>query len=144
MTVHHCNLGTWWQPYGWTARWSPLCPPTASCVVKRQQTDGSRIEVACPSSVVLYNRYMGGVDRNDQLRQYYHIRNRGRKYYRYILWFLFETCVANSFILYRNFCTSHQPHARKLKTYLDFRLQLHKEFVGDYCSCHWLGRPASG
>ena len=105
---------------------------------------GSTIEVACPSSVVLYNRYMGGVDCNDQLRQYYHVRSRGRKYYRYIFCFLFETCVANSFILYRYFCTSNQPHAQKLKTYLDFRLQLHKELVGDYCSRRRLGHPASG
>ena len=65
-------------------------------------------------------------------------------YYMYIFWHLFETCVANSFILYRHFCTSHQPHAQKLKTYLDFRLQLHNELVGNYCSRRRLGRPASG
>ena len=60
-------------------------------------------------------------------------------YYRYIFRFLFETYVANSFILYRHFCTSHQPHAWKLKTYLDICLQLHKELVRDYCSCSRLG-----
>jgi len=137
-------VATLWLDSKVVTTMSTNCQPKEMGTVKRRQRDGSRIDVACPSAVVLYNRYMGGVDRNDQMRQYYHVRSRGRKYYRYIFWFLFETCVANSFILYRHFCTSHQPQTRKLKTYLDFRLQLYKELVGHYCSRRRPGRPAAG
>ena len=39
------------------------------------------MDVECPEFMVLYNRYMGGVDRNDQLRKYYHVSLKGRKFY---------------------------------------------------------------
>ena len=45
---------------------------------------------------------MGGVDRNDQLRQYYAIWMKGRKYYKYIWWFLFDVAVTNAYILCKN------------------------------------------
>ena len=89
-------VATLWLDSKVVTTMSTNCQPKEMGTVKRRQRDGSRIEVACPSAVVLYNRYMGGVDRNDQIRQYYHVRSRGRKYYRYIFWFLFETCVANA------------------------------------------------
>ena len=39
--------------------------------VLRRQKDGSRKEVPCPIACVEYNKYMGGVDRGDQLRRYH-------------------------------------------------------------------------
>jgi len=48
--------------------------PTSEVQVLRKNKDGSRAAVRCPPAVALYNRYMGGVDRNDQLRGYYHVR----------------------------------------------------------------------
>ena len=40
----------------------------------RKQWDGSSIPFKSPQSVVLYNKNMGGVDNNNQLRGYYHVR----------------------------------------------------------------------
>ena len=45
--------------------------PTARASVLRQQKDGTRMSVACPESVILYNQSMGGVDRGDQLLGYH-------------------------------------------------------------------------
>ena len=42
---------------------------------------------------------MGGVDRGDQLRGYYHVRLKCVKNYKYIFWFLFEVAVTNAYIL---------------------------------------------
>ena len=42
--------------------------------VIRTQKDGSRNEYSSPKSISLCNMYMGGVDLNDQLRGYYHVR----------------------------------------------------------------------
>ena len=115
--------------------------PHATGVVQRRLKDGSRANVECPEALVLYNKYMGGVDHNDQLRKYYHVPLKSRKFYRYIFWFLFEVSVTNSYILYSNFCT--HPNL-PLNTLVKFRLQLFRELVGDYCSRKRAGQPLSG
>ena len=97
-------------------------------VVQRRQHNGSKVDVRCPSAVAKYGRYMGGVDRNDQLRQYYQVRTKCHKFYKYIFWFLFEAAQANSYILHSNFTSAtHQL----LK---EFKLELAKGLVGDFHS----------
>ena len=41
---------------------------------QRRQRDGLKASVQCPDTVVLYNRYMAGVGKGDQFRQYYCVR----------------------------------------------------------------------
>ena len=103
--------------------------PSATGTVKRKQKDGTRIAVPCPEVVMSYNHNMGAVDRGDQLRGYYHCRTKSRKYYKYIYHFLFEVGTTNGYILYKNFHPS--PMYKTLK---QFRLQLARQLIGDYCS----------
>ena len=49
--------------------------------VRRKLRTGQLIEVPSPGSIVAYNKHMGGVDRNDQVRKYYHVRTKCRKSY---------------------------------------------------------------
>ena len=49
--------------HGWTKRLSLSCPLV---VIQRKGKDGSRMEVTCPDSVILYGKHNGGVDRGDQ------------------------------------------------------------------------------
>ena len=44
--------------------------------VQRRMEDGSVTNFSCPLAVTEYNKYMymGGVDKSDQLRGYYHVR----------------------------------------------------------------------
>ena len=63
--------------------------------------------VDCPSSIVAYHKYMGWVDRGDQLRSYYHVRLKSRKFYKYVFWFLFDVVVMNSYILSRYTITTN-------------------------------------
>ncbi len=77
---------------------STNCNPTETMHVQRRQKDGSRLSIQCPSSISLYNTYMGGVDHNDQLHGYYSVRTKGKKCYRYIWWFLFDVAVTNMYI----------------------------------------------
>lgn len=85
---------------------------------------------------------MGGVDRNDQTRQYYHGRLKGRKYYNYIFWFGFEVSIANAYILYIRYsiATDRDPG---IKSILDFRLKLAKELIGTYNSRKRPGRKST-
>ena len=108
--------------------------PSSSGVVLRRQKDGSRIEVPCPEAVINYNKYMGGVDRGDQNRVYYSCRMKSRKFYKYIFLFLLDVAITNSYILHKHY--SPTP----IKTVKEFRLQLARELLGDYCSRHRPGR----
>ena len=109
--------------------------PSAVGIVLRRQKDGSRVSVCCPQSVILYNECMGAVDHGDQLRGYYSCRTKSRKFYIYIYHFLLNVTITNGFILYKHF-----HHAPKYKTIKEFRLQLARELIGDYCSRRKPGR----
>ena len=87
------------------------------------------------SHLHMNNKYMGGVDHNDQLRGYYHVRLKCRKYYKYIMWFLFDVAITNSYIL----CKLHTD--LKYNNIKDFRVDLAKELIGDYFSRKRPGRP---
>ena len=110
-------------------------PQQQSSVLRRLQ-DGSRTNIPCPEALELYNMHMGGVDKNDQLRQYYHVRLKSRKFYRYIFWFLFEVCMANTYILHQHYSgAARQP----LK---EFRLEVARGLIGDYNSRKRAGRSS--
>ena len=113
--------------------------PTVRTEVHRKNKDGSRAVVPCPESVELYNRYMGGVDRNDQLRGYYNVRLKCRKFYKYIFWFLFDVSVTNSYIVFRQYVRNPDKCVSDLKT---FRVELASSLIADYCSRKRPGRPS--
>ena len=104
----------------------------------RRQKDGSRIPLPCPQSIISYNEKMGGVDRGDQLRGYYCCHTKSRKFYKYIFYFLLDVVITNSFILYKEYAAD-PVH----KTVKEFRLQLARELIGEYCSRRRAGRRGS-
>ena len=74
--------------------------PSSRGTVTRKQKDGNSIKVPCPESIILYNRFMGGVDHGDQLRGYYTCRTKSRKFYKYIyiIFFLLDVAITNVYI----------------------------------------------
>ena len=114
---------------------STNCQPSSSGSVLRKQKDVSCVHVPCPESIISYNKFMGGVDRGDQLRGYYRCRSKSRKFYKYVFYFLLDMAITNAFILMKNF-TSSCP----FKDFKSFRLQLAKELIGEYCSRRRQGR----
>ena len=113
------------------------CQPSSSGTVSRKQRDGTSTEVPCPESIISYNKFMGGVDRGDQLRGYYRCRSKSRKFYKYIFFFLFDVAITNTYLLLK---TSDSCPFRNFKS---FRLKLAKEMIGDYCSRRRRGRGGS-
>ena len=89
-----------------------------STTVQRKERDGSAQMIPCPPNVVAYNKYMGGVDRSDQLWHYYRVRCKTRKFYRYIFWLLFDSSVVNAFILTKGYSptTARQISSGALRT----------------------------
>ena len=98
---------------------STLAQTDVTHTAQRKQKDGSKVSVQCTDAVVLYNKYMAGVDKGHQHRQYYQVST---KYYRYIFWFLFEVSITNYLPL------SHQRH-------IAFCLKLADQLVGNYNNC---------
>ena len=96
--------------------------------------NGTRTTIPCPSFVTTYNKYMGGVDRNDQLRQHYSVRLKGRKCYKYVWWFMFDVAITNAYIVCKNHTCLSVP------TLKNFRIILARELIGTYSSRKRRGR----
>ncbi len=86
--------------------------PTENNTVLRRQRDGTKKYFSCPLATAAYNRYMGGVDRGDQIRGYYSTKLKCRKFYKFIVNFLVGVALSNSFILHRH-CHSNQSISLK-------------------------------
>ena len=119
---------------------STLAQADATHTAQRRQRDGLRVSVQCPDAVVLYNQFMAGVDKGDQYRQYYRVRTKCIKNYKYIFWFLFDVAITNSYILSTFTPTCAPVSHQRLKAY---RMKLAEELVGRYHSRKKLGRPRS-
>lgn len=112
--------------------------PTATSSVVRKSRDGTTATYSCPNSVALYNKNMGGVDRSDQLRGYYHVRYKCRKYYKYVFWFLLDLAITNAYVL------SQLNPDNRVRHVKDFRASLAKELIGTYFGKKRAGRPSIG
>ena len=115
---------------------STMTPAQAATTVERRQPDGSVMEVQCPQAVATYNAHMGGVDKGDQLRNYYKVRLKCMKNYKYIFWFLFDVSITNAYIL-----SSFVPSTTAMHTLKQFRLTLASQLIDTYCSRKRAGRP---
>ena len=54
-----------------------------------------------PDAIIAYNKYMGFVDRSDQLLQYLAMRRRTLKWYKKVMFHLFDLCNVQAHILYK-------------------------------------------
>jgi hypothetical protein len=61
-------------------------------------------EIKKPPAITYYNMYMGAVDLFDQYRSYIGLDFRSNKYWHPLMWFIFETALVNSWILYKTTC----------------------------------------
>ena len=125
----YLSLNSVWQDTKHVVILSTQHDPMAETSVRRKKGDGSIIDVRCPQAIVEYNCHMGGVDLGDQYRGYYQVRMKSRKFYKYIFWFLFEICILNSSILHR-----YSPYIGRNLTYLEYRIELAQQLIGNYCS----------
>ena len=113
---------------------STKCQPLSCATVSRKQWDETSLEVPCPeTTILLYNKFMGGVDHGDQLRGYYRCRSRSRKFYKHIFFFLLDVAITNAYIPMKS---SGRPWISNPFNYSSQRSSL----AGEYCVCHCWGR----
>ena len=109
---------------------------TSSCTVSRKKKDGSSLSLSCPTAIANYDAKMGGVDRNDQLRGYYNIAIKSRKYYKYLFYAALDVAITDTFIMSKFFPTLAKKNLK------EFCVQLANELMGTYNSRKRRGRPS--
>lgn len=100
--------------------------PVGNDTVGRRQRDGTVIQVPSAPVVKTYNKNMGGVDLNDQMRGYYMAGRKSKKWWRCLMWFFVDVAIVNAYILEKL-----SPHHRS-RTQLAFRLDLVKSLIGNF------------
>ena len=101
--------------------------PVGDQTVKRK-CDGTVIQVPTVPAAISYNKNMGGVDLNDQQRNYYAVGRKSRKWWRYLLWFLVDVSIVNAHIL------ESEAENHRTRPQLQFRVELAKKLVGEFSS----------
>jgi len=79
-----------------------------------------------PKMITDYNKYMGGVDRMDQMLVYYSIGRKTIKWYKRIFWRIIDLTLVNAYVLY-SIC-----HPDRMMKHKAFRLQLADKLVEEY------------
>ncbi|KAL4083594.1 hypothetical protein QTP88_028910 [Uroleucon formosanum] len=100
-------------------------------IVHRKNSRGEKIAISCPSSIADYNRYMGGVDKFDQYMAAYSICQKSRRWWVKLFYYLLDTSIVNSFLMYKKSCNRHK---RKYMSHLEFRSTLANELISNYSS----------
>ena len=119
-----------WQDSKPVTACSTFCQTTPLDKVDRKLKNGEKKTFPCPNTITTYNRFMGGVDKNDQLRQYYHVRLKSNKYYKYLFWMMFDVAITNALITARsNPCLQKQTQSVK-----SLRTAFSHELLNGYCS----------
>ena len=114
------------------------CPGDILPLVKKKKKDGTLENVPCPDIIREYNAYMGGVDRNDQMKSYYTIPCAGKKWWMRIFLDILDRAIHNSNILHNE---SPNHSRQSLKT---FRINLAQSLIGDFSSRRRTGNPPFG
>jgi Transposase IS4 len=94
--------------------WYPAKPNEAGAIngkIKR--------EVPIPPAIHFYNQNMGGVDTFDQYRSYIKLELKSNKFWHPMMWFVFESALVNSWILYKS--TMQQAGLECEYTHFTFR-----------------------
>ena len=121
-------VATMWKDKRFVHFLSTQSNPTGDETVNRKQRDGTIIQVPSVPVVRSYNQNMGGVDLHDQLRGYYAVGTKSRKWWRYLFWFCVDVSIVNAFILEKK-ALNHWTRGQ-----LEFRTELAHDLLGDFSS----------
>ena len=125
----------WWRQYGETGGWCTSCRPTQ--ILAQQQLYRGRIELVpatqCTAQKMLLittNSWVGLIMLTNSATT---TTCGPKKFYRYLVWFAFDCCIVNSFILWKQFqpLTNVSVHQQSLK---NFRLAVANGLIGSYNS----------
>jgi len=118
-----------WQDKKPVAFLSTLSNPLLQLPVNRRN-GRQNLALTQPHAAHIYNKYMNGVDRHDQMRMCYDLARYGKKSWKYIFWFVMNSAIVNAFIIYT--AATQRAHSKKRYTHLDFRCELAHQLVAGF------------
>lgn len=90
-------------------------------IVYRKNSRGEKVAISCPSSIANYNRCMGGIDKFNQYMAAYSVCQKSRHWWVKLFYYLLDTSIVNSFLMYKKSCNSHKT---KYLSHLEYRSTL--------------------
>ena len=124
-------LLTVWYDKRQVAVLSSNCNPNEQTTVQRYTKEAPHVkDVEIPAPIHRYNHSMGGVDLSDLYRSYYPSGRSGKKWWRFVFWFLVDVSICNAYVVEGH--SSHAPSSRSRRTHLHFKLELAKQLIGGY------------
>uniref|UniRef100_A0A1B6MI17 PiggyBac transposable element-derived protein domain-containing protein n=1 Tax=Graphocephala atropunctata TaxID=36148 RepID=A0A1B6MI17_9HEMI len=117
---------------------STLYGDNTTQTVRRLKRDNVVEEVRKPTVICKYNKSMGGVDLADHYISSYSFTRKSIKWWRKVFFWLLETAIVNSFVLYN--ANQNQQHQVRQRCY---RKMLIKELVGEVRNVKKRGRPSN-
>ncbi|XP_008421750.1 piggyBac transposable element-derived protein 4-like [Poecilia reticulata] len=119
---------------------STIHPAFSGEMVQRRVKDEEKRwtvkEIPCPTPIMAYNKYMGGVDLSDQLIQYYSAQRKTHTWYKNVFMHLIDIASTNAYILHRDLSATKgvQPMSHK-----DFNVMI----ASQLCGVDMAGMPKS-
>ena len=104
-----------------TTHLSSLSDPTEICNATRR-SGADILHLQQPHSVSTYKKSMGGVDLRDLVRAKYPSGRKSKKWWQYLFWFLLDSAIVNSYVLYNEWSTRQMK--KKRYSHLDFLQEL--------------------
>ncbi len=111
-------------------------PGDKEIIKRKNNKDGTHISIPCPNSIVEYNKHMGGVDHNDQIRGYYSVIMKSRKFYKYLFWAAFDVTLSNMYIISKQFPDIGHKNVK------EFPMSMGTLLIVEYNSQKRRGRPS--
>ena len=113
-------------------------------MTRKRKQDGVVEQVTCPPVLPGYDKFMGGVDQNDQKKSYYAINRRSQRWWLRIFWHFLDVAVVNAHCLYleNRECAFHPPLLpQPPMDLLAFRCALIHSFCDGFTARKPTGRP---
>ena len=98
-----------------------IFPERMDTPVARLQPEGVLRYQSVPRLLPAYNKFMGGVDRTDQLRMMCGFVRKSKRYWLHLFFQFFDYAVNNAYLLYKHGCIARNICPKDL---LGFRLEL--------------------
>ena len=118
-------IGIWWRDRKDVFVLTTMHNKSASTVLKRPKGEREKKQIPCPTAIIDYNNYMGGVDLADQMLSYYSMTSRRMlKWWKKVFWRMVDLCIVNSWIIFRTNTPSSDIKSHRL-----FRLKLVQQLV---------------
>ena len=76
--------------------------PSSADIIQRKEKDGGKVNVQCPTSIIDYNKHMGGVDRADQRKESYSLDRKSKRFWLKIFFNFMNVALSNAFVIFKN------------------------------------------